>query len=154
MGIPTMTSGRCSCSLRIVGTTRWPKCFRLFSNLIAFSLTAAESTCSDDERQYVERLRKLNETEFWPGALDRGRSRFSGRFRTEFWCRMYFDTVRAIAHGKTGNTDHKYWQAQATYQAYSIALLFEYAVRTVDSDWHSDTLDRIELDRVVNGIER
>lgn len=96
----------------------------------------------------------MNETEFWPGRGIEIATDFPSVDEQKFWCRMLFDTARAISCGDIGNTEHKYWQAQATHQAYSAAMLFEHAVRTVDSEWRADTLDRIEFDRVVNGIER
>ena len=108
----------------------------------------------DEESSFVERLRTMNDTEFWPGRGIEIETDFPDVNEQKFWCRMFFDTARAIVHGTVGNADHTYWQAQAIHQAYSTALLFEHAVRTVDSDWRADTIDRIEFDRVVNGIER
>ena len=127
---------------------------RQFSNLIAFVISVAESSRIDDESAFVERLKTMNDTEFWPGRGVEIETDFPNVDEQKFWCRMFFDTARAIAHNAVGNTEHKHWQAQATHQAFSTALLFEYAVQTVDSEWRADTLDRIEFDRVVNGIER
>jgi hypothetical protein len=127
---------------------------RQFSNLIAFTISVAESSRTDDEAQFVERLKRMSDTEFWPGRGIEIETDFPNVAEQKFWCRMFFDTARAICHGEVGATQHRYWQAQASHQAYSTAMLFEDAVRTVEPDWRAATLDRIEFDRVVNGIER
>lgn len=121
---------------------------------MTFVISIAESSRKDDESGFVDRLRTMNEIEFWPGRGIEIEVDFPDVHEQKFWCRMFFNTARAIVHGEVGNRDYAYWQAQATHQAYATALLFEFAVRTVDPDWRADTLDRIEFEHVVNGIER
>ena len=127
---------------------------RHFSDLMSFVISIAELSRTDDESGFVDRLRTMNETEFWPGRGIEIEVDFPGVDEQKFWCRMFFNTARAIVHGAVGNRDDSYWQAQATHQAYATALLFEFAVRNIDPDWRAETLDRIEFDRIVNGIER
>jgi hypothetical protein len=127
---------------------------RHFSDLMVLVISVAETSRTNDESGIVDRLRTMNETEFWPGRGIEIETDFPDVNEQKFWCRTFFNTARAIVHGAVGNRDHTYWQAQATHQAYSIAMLFEFAVRTIDPDWRADTLDRIEFDRVVNRIER
>ena len=104
--------------------------------------------------QFVDHLKTLVDTEFWPGRGIAIETDFPNVDEQKFWCRMLYDTARSISKGKLGNSEHTYWRAQACHQAYSTAMLFEFAVGTVESDWRANTLDRVEFDRVVNGRER
>ena len=131
---------------------------RNFSNLIFFVLSvaqsSAQSSCSKIEISYVERLQEMFDNEFWPGRGIEIETDFPNLEEQKFWCRMFFDTARAIVHGELKDTKYKYWQASTIYLAYATGRLFEYAVQTVEPKWLADTLDRIEFRRLMNKGKR
>ena len=94
------------------------------------------------------------DNEFWPGRGIEIETDFPNLEEQKFWCRMFFDTARAIVHGELKDTKYKYWQASTIYLAYATGRLFEYAVQTVEPKWLADTLDRIEFRRLMNKGKR
>ncbi len=84
---------------------------RNFSDLIFFVLSVAQSSCEETEIPYVERLQQMFDNEFWPGRGIDIEIDFPNLDEQKFWCRMFFDTARAIVHDARGRYQYKYWQA-------------------------------------------
>ncbi len=124
---------------------------RQFSRLIDFAIEIAERTATPDDVAFVERMKKLNDECFWPGRGIEIEEDFPDITERKFWCRVFFDTSRAVFDRTIGLHEHSFWQAQAIHQAHGTGLLFEYAVRDTESRWSADTIDRREFDEIVNG---
>lgn len=124
---------------------------RQFSTLIAFAIEIAECTVAGGESVYLDRMKELNHSCFWPGRGIDIQEDFPDLDERKFWSRVFLDTARAIFDRSIGHHDHSFWQVQAIYQAHGTGLLFEYAVRESERQWSADSIDRREFSRVVNG---
>jgi hypothetical protein len=121
-----------------------------FGRLIDFGIQIAERTARPEDAPFIERMKRLNKEEFWPGRGFDILTDFPDRTEQKFWCRVFFDTSRAIFDRQVGKHEHSFWQAQAIHQAHATALLFQEAVREGELQWSADTMDCREFDRVVN----
>ncbi len=114
---------------------------RQFYRMIDFGVEFAEQTALPEEREFVERMKRMNAECFWPGrGLDIGED-FKEVEERKFWSRTFLDLSRAIFDRRIGIQDYSFWQALAIHQSYAIGLLFEHSVREVESQWDADTLD-------------
>src|SRR5690242_18745989 len=66
-----------------------------FSRLIDFGIEIANRSSSDEERQFVERMKRLCDS-FWPGRGIKIEDDFPELPERKFWSRIFFDTSRAI----------------------------------------------------------
>lgn len=121
-----------------------------FSRLIDWAILIAERTAADSELVFVVRMKQLRDECFWPGRGIDVEEDFPELPELNFWCRVFYETSRAIFDRTVGNHDHSFWQAQAIHQTYSTGQLFEYAVRASEPRWSADTTDRREFDNFVN----
>jgi hypothetical protein len=121
-----------------------------FARLIDFSIQVAERTTQPEDCVFVERMKRLNSEEFWPGRGFDIAADFPATDEQKFWCRVFFDTARSIVDRRVGNHEHSFWQAQAIHQAYGTALLFQQVVREANPDWRAPSLDYLEFQKVVN----
>ena len=125
-----------------------------FARLIDFVIEVGrDSAGTESEKQYVARMVRLNEEEFWPGRGIRIEDDFPDVEEQKFWARVFLDTARAIFDRRVGCHEHAFWQAQSIHQAYGTGLLFSDAVRDRVGSWFPDTIDHREFDRVVNEKE-
>ena len=124
-----------------------------FARLIDFAIQVAERTGRPEDAPFIERMKRLNNEVFWPGRGINIPADFPDRTEQKFWCRVLFDTSRAIFDRQIGKHEHSFWQAQAIHQAHATALLFQEVVRESEPQWSADTLDHREFDRVVNRKE-
>ena len=127
---------------------------RQFSRLIDLAIEVAERTATSADAPFIERMKRLDAECFWPGRGIEIEEDFPDATERKFWCRVFFDTSRAVFDRTIGMHQHSFWQAQAIYQAYGTGLLFEYAVRDTEPGWSADTIDRREFDEAVNGPSR
>jgi len=121
-----------------------------FGCLIDFGIQIAERTARPEDAPFIERMKRLNNEEFWPGRGFDIPADFPDRAEQKFWSRVFFDTSRAIFDRQVGKHEHSFWQAKAIHQAHATALLFQEVVREGEPQWSADTLDGREFDRVVN----
>ena len=123
---------------------------RQFSRLIQLAVEVAMRDKSPEAQPFIQRMQTMEVETFWPGRGIEVEEDFPQVEERRFWCRVFFDTARAIFDRTAGWHEHAFWQTQAIHQAYSTGLLFEAAVRDTDSDWSADTQDRREFHRIVN----
>jgi hypothetical protein len=121
-----------------------------FSRLIDFGIQIGERTAKTEESHFIARMKKSNNEEFWPGRGFDISADFSAVDEQKFWCRVFFDTSRAIFDRQVGNHEHSFWQAQSIHQSHAAALLFQEAVREIEPQWTPDTLDYREFNKTVN----
>src|SRR4051794_31163 len=85
---------------------------RQFSRLIEFAIEVAGRAASPDDVPFIERMKKLNDECFWPGRGIAIEADFPDTAERKFWCRVFFDTSRAIFDRTVGLHKHSFWQAQ------------------------------------------
>jgi hypothetical protein len=109
------------------------------SSLIAFALQVAQETaCKDEERGYVERLRRFEE-EAWPGIGFDLDERFPLVEEKKFWARVFHDVARRIFLRQLGNHESTFWQSSAIGDAYVTARMLTRAVQEIENAWHPET---------------
>ena len=125
---------------------------QMFARLIDFAIEVGEKTATESEKSYVRHMKDFHE-DCWLGRGIEIEVDFPDPLERKFWCRVFFDTSRAIFDRSIGIHDYCFWQAATIYQAFSTANLFEFAVCDSEPGWSADTVDRREFDKVVNRIE-
>ena len=121
----------------------------LFARLIDFGIAVATKTVQPDEHPFLDRMTRFND-EFWPGRVIDIVTDFPNPAERKFWCRVFYDTSRAVFDRQVGEHEHSFWQAQTIHLAYATALLFREAVRETEPQWSANSIDQREFDRVVN----
>jgi hypothetical protein len=117
-----------------------------FSRVIDFGIEIAEQDADAEELPFVKRMKKLRDEEFWPGrGIDIAKD-FPETAEQKFWCRIFLNVSRAIFDRRVGVQDYNFWQAQAIHQTHSTGLLFQQAVREIESTWSAVTIDHQEWD--------
>ena len=139
-----------ACEIRF-GSDEVPCNNMQFARLIDLLLEVGERTATAGEQAFVARMRELNDTSFWPGRGIDIAADFPDLGEQKFWCRVCFDTARAIIDRSVGFHEHQFWQAQTVWQVYGTGILFEDAVHTSEPKWQPDTVDGREFNRVING---
>jgi len=125
-----------------------------FSALVEFASEVGAATCRDPlEHRHVDRMKTMRHEAFWPGRDMDIEKDFPDVAERKFWARVFLDTARTIFDRKVGKQEHSFWQAQRIWQAYGTGQLFEECVRSVEPEWHARTVDTVEFNRIVNGIE-
>ena len=95
-----------------------------FGALIGFGIQVAERTARPEDAPLIARMKRLNSEEFWPGRGFDILADFPDRAEQKFWCRVFFDTSRAIFDRQIGKHEHSFWQAQAIHQAQRHSVAF------------------------------
>jgi hypothetical protein len=109
------------------------------SALVAFGLqVGGETAGSDEEREWVKKLRQFEE-QAWPGIAFDLNERFPSVEEKKFWARVYHDVARRIFLRQLGSHEVTYWQSSAIGDAYVIARMLTRAVQEVENAWHPDT---------------
>jgi hypothetical protein len=126
-----------------------------FSRLIDLAIDVGRGSSQDaQESQCVERMIQMRNETFWPGRGIDLEKDFPVLEEQKFWARVLLDTARAIFERRVGQHDHAFWQAQCIWQTYGAGILFQHAVRSKEPHWCADSIDQLEFDRMVNGINR
>ncbi len=111
-----------------------------FSTLLAFAQeVGGEVARTDEERGFVERLRRFAEEEVWPGIGFDLEERFPGVAEKRFWAGVFHDLGRRIFLRQIGNHDVTFWQSSTIGDAYVIARMLTRAVQEEGEVWDPDT---------------
>src|SRR5262249_3666538 len=115
-------------------------------SLVAFALqVGAETARTDEERGWVEKLRRFDE-QAWPGIGVDLDERVPTGDEQEFWARGLHDGARRVFLAQLGNHEVTFWQSSAIGDAYVTARMLTRAVQEVETAWHPDTEDGREAD--------
>ncbi|MCP4098393.1 MAG: hypothetical protein GY748_19365 [Planctomycetaceae bacterium] len=116
---------------------------RRLSSLIAFVLeVASDDAGTDEEKGYVAKLKKWDETEHWPGCGFDLHERFPTVDEKQFWSRCFFNVARRIFRHEIGNQDIQFWQCGAIGDAYVTARMLTSAIqKETGTSWFPDTED-------------
>ena len=69
---------------------------------------------------------------------------------SKFWAKIFHDVARKIFEKKIGVHEYNFWQTSRIFQLYGTGNLFEKAVREVESNWISDSIDNREYEEYRN----
>lgn len=120
----------------------WVSNLRLFS-LISFAVElGGEAAQSEEERGWVERLRRFGEEAF-PGIGFDLAERFPGLQEKKFWARIFSDIARRIFLRQLGEHDQSFWQASAIGDSYVVARMLTGAVQEVEPAWIPTLVGRL-----------
>jgi hypothetical protein len=118
-----------------------------FSTLLDFAReVGGEVARSDQERHYVERLRRFAEEEAWPGIDFDLEKRFPGVAEKKFWAGVFHDLGRRIFLRQIGHHDATSWQSSAIGDAYIVARMLTRAVQEEGEVWDPDTANQREAE--------
>ena len=119
-----------------------------FGSLIIYTLKVAEEAASPEELQFVARMRHTMQIPWIDLEKD-----MPSVTEQKFWCKMFFETARAIFERKVGSHGQIYWQARMIYLAYGTGIFFQRVVQDQEQRWEPSTVDTREFNRIVNKIE-
>jgi hypothetical protein len=115
---------------------------RRLSTLIAFALEVGKRTVgSQEEIEFVQRLRQENHEVLFPGCGFDLEERFPSVTAKKFWARVFFDVARDVFLRRLGNHEIDFWQASAICDAVLVARLLTCAVREAEPQWFPHSKD-------------
>lgn len=124
------------------------------SSLITFVLgVGSDIAATDQEREYVARLKKWDDEQHYPGCGFDLHERFPTIEEKKFWSRCFLTVARRIFRREVGNQDIHFWQCSAIADAYITARMMTNAVRKeTDTPWCPDTEDAAEAQEYYDRI--
>ena len=127
---------------------------RRLSSLVAFALEVArDDATTEQEKEYVAKLKRWDEKEHWPGCGFDLHERFPTVDEKKFWSRCFFNVARRIFRRELGNQDIHFWQCGAIGDAYVTARMLTSAVqKETETSWHPDTEDKVDAQEYYDRI--
>jgi len=101
-----------------------------FATLRSFALEVAEATSrSEEERDWVQELRRWEDEEWFNGTDFDMDERFPTVEEKKFWAAVFFDVADAVFRRELGNQTITTWQASAIGDAWIIARMLTTALQ-------------------------
>lgn len=116
---------------------------RRLGSLITFVLqVASDAATTEQELEYVAKLKLWDEKDHWPGCGFDLQERFPTVDEKKFWSRCFFDVARRIFRREIGNQDIQFWQCGVIGDAYVTARMLTSSIqKETATSWHPDTED-------------
>jgi hypothetical protein len=118
-------------------------------SLIDFAIELATQRARDHE--FVHRLRKFRDEEYFPGCSFDLAARFPTLEERKFWAACFHDVARRIFLRLLGNHEVSFWQASAIGDAYVVARMLTRSVQETELGWHPATEDAAEAEAYRSG---
>ena len=120
-----------------------------FRTVFDFAIEVGRKTvCSPEQINFVDELERQSEEVFYSGIHVDLAEQFPDLAEKKFWCRVFFDTARAVFMREIGNQEIDFWQTDKIYLLQYVARMLLKAVEdAMNARWSPTTKDGMMSNR-------